>query len=124
MAGGVTPAQRKHPIDDLLNPVFRTITQGREVRQQSDIPKQQRDRPVGGHGEDVPDQRAAELWPDAHGTGVRKHVVAIHGRPVWMSGKIPAQATAKSVMASAKRLIEVRHFWLSRKRIAEMSVPA
>src|SRR5277367_1075294 len=49
---------------------------------------------------------------------------AYQGGPVWMSGKIPAQATAKSVMASAKRLIEVRHFWLSKKRIAEMSVPA
>src|SRR6266446_8319181 len=41
-----------------------------------------------------------------------------------MSGKIPAQATAKSVMASAKRLMEVRHFWFSKNRIAEIRVPA
>ena len=41
-----------------------------------------------------------------------------------MPGKIPAQATAKSVMASAKRLIELRHDWRSNKRMAEMSVPA
>ncbi len=37
---------------------------------------------------------------------------------------MPAQATAKSVMASANRLIEVRHFWFKRNRMAEMSVPA
>ena len=37
---------------------------------------------------------------------------------------MPAQATAKSVMASAKRLMEVRHFWFSRNRMAEISVPA
>jgi hypothetical protein len=40
------------------------------------------------------------------------------------AGKIPAQITAKIVIASAKRLIEVRHFCRSRKRIAEISVPA
>ncbi len=37
---------------------------------------------------------------------------------------MPAHATAKSVMASAKRLIEVRHCWRSKSRIAEISVPA
>src|SRR5689334_14655273 len=42
---------------------------------------------------------------------------ASHGRPVWNSGKMAAQATAKSVIASAKRLIEVRHVCLSRSRI-------
>ena len=41
-----------------------------------------------------------------------------------MAGKIPAQATANSVMASAKRLIELRHDWRSSKRMAEISVPA
>ena len=37
---------------------------------------------------------------------------------------MPAQATAKSVIASAKRLIDVRHCCRSRSRIAEISVPA
>ena len=41
-----------------------------------------------------------------------------------MSGKMPAQATAKSVIASAKRLIDVRQSCLSSSRIAEISVPA
>src|ERR1700683_807476 len=40
------------------------------------------------------------------------------------SGNIPAQATAKSVMASAKRLIEVRHCCRNSSKIAEISVPA
>ena len=37
---------------------------------------------------------------------------------------MPAWATAKSVIASAKRLIDVRHDWRSRSRIAEINVPA
>ena len=41
-----------------------------------------------------------------------------------MAGKIPAQATANSVMASAKRLMELRHDCRNSKRIAEISVPA
>src|SRR5512138_1769202 len=47
-----------------------------------------------------------------------------HGRPRWMIGYMPAMATAKSVIASAKRLMEVRHFCWKRRRIALMSVPA
>jgi hypothetical protein len=39
-------------------------------------------------------------------------------------GNMRAQMTAKMVIASAKRLIEVRHFWRNRKRMAEISVPA
>src|SRR2546426_2716141 len=41
-----------------------------------------------------------------------------------MRGKMPAEATEKSVMVSEKGLMEVRHFWFSRKRIAEINVPA
>ena len=37
---------------------------------------------------------------------------------------MPAHDTANSVIASAKRLIEVRHLCLSSRRIAEISVPA
>ena len=49
---------------------------------------------------------------------------AIHARPTWMPGYVAAQMTAKMVMASAARLTAVRHFCLSRHRIAEISVPA
>jgi hypothetical protein len=43
---------------------------------------------------------------------------------VWISGNSPAVATAKMVIASAERLIEVRQFWRNRKRMAEIRVPA
>src|SRR3954447_20377085 len=56
--------------------------------------------------------------------GYGKSQYASHGRPVWNTGKIPAHATANSVMASAKRLIDVRHVCFNSRRIAEMSVPA
>ena len=49
---------------------------------------------------------------------------ANHGRPVWISGNSSAQMTANSVIASAKRLIDVRHFCWNSSRIAEISVPA
>ena len=43
---------------------------------------------------------------------------------MWMSGKSAAHITAKMVMASAERLIDVRHRWRRSSRMAEMSVPA
>src|SRR5947209_16190843 len=43
---------------------------------------------------------------------------------MWSRGKSPAHITAKMVIASAERLIEVRHFWRKSRRIAEIRVPA
>src|SRR6266436_5872924 len=60
--------------------------------------------------------------PQLFGIGAIYH--AIQKRPTWIPGKIAAQITAKSVIASAERLIEVRHFCRSRNKIAEISVPA
>ena len=56
--------------------------------------------------------------------GYGKSQYASQGRPTCTAGKIPALATAKSVIASAKRLIELRHDWRSNKRMAEIRVPA
>jgi hypothetical protein len=49
---------------------------------------------------------------------------ASHGRPVCSSGNSAAHATANSVIASANRLIDVRHCCRKSSRIAEISVPA
>jgi len=49
---------------------------------------------------------------------------ANQGRPVCRMGKMPACITANSVMASAKRLMLVRHFCWKRRRMALISVPA
>src|SRR5687768_14448813 len=49
---------------------------------------------------------------------------ASHGRPVWIIGNTAAQATANSVIASAKRLIDVRQSCLNSSRMAEINVPA
>src|ERR671936_2874820 len=49
---------------------------------------------------------------------------ANHGRPRCNTGKIAACSTANSVIASAKRLMLVRHFCWKRRRIALISVPA
>ena len=60
--------------------------------------------------------------PFEFGIGARNH--AIHARPTWIPGKIPAQITAKMVIASAARFTAVLQFCLSRHKIAEISVPA
>src|SRR6266700_1618772 len=54
----------------------------------------------------------------------KSQYAATHGRPVWIKGNKPACMTAKMVMASAKRLMEVRHVCLKSNRMAEISVPA
>src|SRR6266851_2833551 len=56
--------------------------------------------------------------------GYGKSQKSYHGRPVCSAGYKPAEATANKVIASANRLIDVRHSWRSRSRIAEISVPA
>jgi hypothetical protein len=56
--------------------------------------------------------------------GIGNRYQAYQTRPTWKTGKIAAQTTAKIVMASAARLMDVRHFWRSRHRIAEIRVPA
>ena len=81
---------------------------------------------VGRDREHVPDERAAELRPDAHrvrDTATASRPPATAGR-YGSAGSMAAQATAKSVIASAKRLIDVRQSCLSSSRIAEISVPA
>src|SRR5664279_2048745 len=54
----------------------------------------------------------------------KSQYTASHWRPVWKRTNCAAAATAKSVIASANRLMDVRHVWRRRSRIAEMSVPA
>src|SRR5262245_66226555 len=56
--------------------------------------------------------------------GYGKSQYASHGRPRWKTGYTAAHMTAKSVIASAKRLIEVRHSWRSSRSTAEIRVPA
>ncbi len=47
-----------------------------------------------------------------------------HGRPRWTMGNIAPIISAKTVMTSAQRVTGRRHSALTRRRIAEMSVPA
>src|SRR5215210_2011716 len=49
---------------------------------------------------------------------------ATQTRPTWIPGNVKAHMTAKMVIASAARLMDVRHVWRKRNRMAEISVPA
>src|SRR4030095_863169 len=56
--------------------------------------------------------------------GIGKTQYMTQTRPTWIDGNSRAHMNAKMVIASAERLMEVRHFCRKRNRIAEMSVPA
>jgi hypothetical protein len=43
---------------------------------------------------------------------------------MWAKMKDAAQSTAKIVIASAERLMEVLHFWRNNNNTAEIKVPA
>src|SRR5205823_12978645 len=60
----------------------------------------------------------------AHLLGIGAREDAIQNRPTCIPRKIAAEMTANSVIASADRLIDVRHFCRSRNRMAEIRVPA
>src|SRR3954467_11616633 len=49
---------------------------------------------------------------------------ASHGRPRWMIGNIAPIISAKAVITSAQRVTGRRHPAFTRRRIAEISVPA
>src|SRR4051812_44822519 len=51
-------------------------------------------------------RNCGHIEPMSFGSGSIHH--ANQGRPVWSSGKMPAAMTAKIVIASAARLIDVR----------------
>src|SRR4029077_3746162 len=59
------PADRKNAIKEFLYFRGGAIAQRRQVRDQSSVPKQHRNGEVGRDGKDVPEQRAAEVWPDS-----------------------------------------------------------
>ena len=104
--------------------MFRLVAQGCEVGDQANAPEQRGNRRIGRDRKHVPEQRTSKLRPHPQNVRVREHPVGDPGRPVCSSGKSPAQETAKRVMASANRLIELRHCCRSKRRIAEISVPA
>src|SRR5438270_6223364 len=59
------PADRKNAIKEFLDFRGGAIAQRRQVGDQSSVPEQHRNGEVGRDGKDVPEQRAAEVWPDA-----------------------------------------------------------
>src|SRR5256714_10988302 len=83
------PADRKNAIKEFLDFRGGAIAQRRQVGDQSSVPKQHRNGEVGRDGKDVPEQRAAEVWPDA--------VIVRHRR------QIPRHPNAPDVHAGENR---------------------
>ena len=54
MAIGAAPSEREQTVRHLLNLALGTIAHGGQVRHQTDVPEEQRNREIGAHCKDVP----------------------------------------------------------------------
>ena len=102
--------------------VPRPVAERREIRDQADVPEHRRDGRVGRDGEHVPDQRATELRPHPHPAGIWEQPVP-HRAADWRRGYMPAQMTAKVVIASAKRLMDFAPVSFSNRRMRRSAFP-
>src|ERR1700674_93987 len=59
------PANGENSVEQLLDLRLRAIAQRREIRNQPGVPKEDRDGKVSRDRENVPEERAAEVRPDA-----------------------------------------------------------
>src|SRR5438045_1804385 len=99
----------------------------RRVARSGINPMNQNSREIVAYVETAKTSHTSELRNCGHTLivlGYGKSQYASQGRPRWSTGNMPAQATANNVMASAKRLIEFRHDCRSKRKMAEISVPA
>ena len=85
MTGRAAPAERKDAVD-LLPSSARPVARGREVRQDADVPEDDREQEVAGDRPEIPDQRAAPLRPDLHRGRVGREPVEIE-RPAEMEDR-------------------------------------
>ena len=125
LPGRAPPAQGENAVERTA--AAGVVARSRSVARSGIMPRYQnssRDRGVRAHRKHVPQQRAAEVGPDAHLVGIRDQPIDEPHPADVNAGKMPAQATAKMVIASAARLMLVRHFCRKRNRMAEISVPA
>ncbi len=75
VAGRAAPAHGQDAVDHAPHWVRRAVAQSRHVRDEADVPEQQRDAEIGADREDVPHQRAAPLRPKVHRVGVGREPV-------------------------------------------------
>src|ERR1700678_102496 len=122
-------AEFLHPSDNTPKITLETlfVDLSRSVARSGTSPTNQKSKETVAYVETAKTSQTSGLLNCGHshiGFGYGISQKNSHGRPMCSSGNIPAQATANSVIASAKRLIEVRHCWCSSNKIAEISVPA
>ena len=79
--GRAAPAERQHAVDTRARTRLRAIAQRGHVGHETGEPEQRRHGAVGRDREHVPDQRAAELRPQAHRVRIREQPVDRQPRP-------------------------------------------
>ena len=72
---GAAPSEREETVDELTDRGFRPIAHRRQIRDQADVPEQDRDGSVHADRKDVPEKRAPEVGPHTHLVGDREHPV-------------------------------------------------
>ena len=65
LARAAAPAEAEDGVEVFPDLVLHPVAHGGGVGDEADVPEHDRDGKIGGDGEDVPEQRAAEVGPDA-----------------------------------------------------------
>src|SRR5271156_1571845 len=122
-------AEFLHPSDSTPKITFETlfVDLSRKVAKSGTSPTNQKSNDTVAYVETAKTSHTNGLRNCGHshmGFGYGISQKNSHGRPMCSNGNIPAQATANRVIASANRLMEVRHCWCKSSKIAEISVPA
>ena len=66
---GSPPTQGQKAVRHLTEAGGGPVSEGSQIGNQSQVPENQGDREIGGNGEDVPKEGAAEVLPDGVGVG-------------------------------------------------------
>ena len=91
LPAGAAEAERQDAVEHLPAARQRVIAHRRQVRDQAEIPEQDRRHDIGQDGEEIPQQRAAELRPGVHRRGIRQQPVE-QPWPAEMQDRIDAGA--------------------------------
>src|SRR4029453_16308007 len=66
----IAPSKRKEAVDFFLPKFLGAITYRGQVRNEAEVPEQQRDGKISADSKDVPNKRTAKLGQDSHGVRI------------------------------------------------------
>src|SRR5699024_5468202 len=86
VAEAASPSQSGNAVRDFSHSALGFVAQRSKIGDQSHVPEKKRNRKISTHGKYVPQKRAAEIRPDSHLVGDRKHPVD-HPNTSYVDGR-------------------------------------